>query len=236
MVEDRARIDVDARRTEELFAQFAITDSYAKLQQKIFDLLVENRHSNSNTIDNLRSRFVGALFEELTFDAMGGIVEPQVLLPPHSTYEYFQQYLYPHAPLSPHTFTDSLDGISVPDGILLTVGDEESFPQATYEYTLRQGENSQVNHNYFRHKYHAHRWRQREFPHLFSGTPLVFVTPSKPGLAEQIQTVGNGDIEVVQLPFSHKAFGVYADRIFRPLLADAGISRRATKTTFKTKG
>lgn len=116
--------------------------------------------------------------------------------------------------------------------MLLTVADDVSIPEVTYEYTLRQEEDSQVNYNYFRHKYNAHRWRQREFPNIFGGTPLVFVTPQKPGISEQIRAVGRGDIEVIELSFTHKAFKRYANRMLTPLLIDAGVPREKAKARF----
>lgn len=102
MVEDGiVKVDEDDKKRDSLFAQFALTSSYAELQQRMFDLLVENRQAKNGAITDLYRSFVGALYEEIAYFALGERVEPQVLLSPRSTFEYYQLYLYPHTPPLP---------------------------------------------------------------------------------------------------------------------------------------
>lgn len=206
---------------ERLFAEFATTQRYRDLQAKMSEMLKNTFSKGEIPSKDLLRHFSGAMFEEIAYYKLAEETAHSALLAPEETFKYFQQYLYPDAPIFSDFLATSLKGISVPDGLLVTIDGETSLPKAVYEYTLTKlGEHQRP---YFAPKYNAHHRHRQDYPRLFGNASLVFVVPSETGLADSIKaSIGRSGVDVVELPFTHSAFGGFSLRTAMKLVQNVG--------------
>ncbi len=128
----------------------------------------------------------------------------RILFSPQRTLEFYKS-LHPNADEinNPLGF-NSLEGISVPDGIIVEKTENNRI-LTICEYTL-----TRIN-SYFEKKYLGFSIDKRKFPQLFANAQLLFVTPESTHIPTAI-TKGGG--AVLFLPFKHKQFGNFVNKIY----------------------
>lgn len=162
----------------------------------------------------------GALFQELAFLWASGNLpsENLVLLSPKRTLQFYMA-LFPEAGLQDNLFgLDSLLRISVPDGLIVKVVNDQSQLRPpiwriveVVEYTLANRQ------NYFDDKIKAAQGSQRRFPFLFGKARVAFVTPkfiTDQTIPRQVIKAG---AQIYELPFNHSQFGNFVGKFVNNL-------------------
>lgn len=153
----------------------------------------------------LRDHFAGKMFQDIAFTSCA-LSQPQdcILLSPEKTLEFWEK-LYPKNRVIKSPFgLDSIEGISVPDGMVVN---EQNDISEAYEYTLS------IRREYFSRSSDAFKISKGDFPELFENTPLVFVAPKH--LYSRHTT---------QMPFTQLQFRVFMDDIYEHYMADRDYS------------
>src|SRR3989338_6289744 len=146
--------------------------------------------------------FSGELYQDIVYGFLS-TKQPQsgVLLSPERTFEFYKK-LYPSRDVVKHRFRlDSLEGISVPDGIVVEEHDGVEHIVAVCEYTLARSK------QIFGNKYEGLDIERRHFSQLFADAYLLFVVPEGANLPRI-------DAEVQSMPFTHKQFRDYINDIY----------------------
>jgi len=151
-------------------------------------------------------KFAGKLFQDLAYHFLASKqLSYHTLLSPEKTLEFYKK-LYPTKPEVKHIFRlTSLDGISVPDGMLIEERGDIEYVIAICEYTLAGNEQK------FKAKDTGFSIDKKNFEQLFGDANLLFVMPK--GYYDG--TMRNTGIEIVQMPFTHKQFRNFFDGIYK---------------------
>ncbi len=153
-----------------------------------------------------RKDFVGRLYQDLAYLVFASKQTGfSVLLSQERTSEFYKT-LYPDAKEVqwPYGIT-SLQGISVPDGLLVEEHDGDKSILAVVEYTLTGSS------HYLEEKFHAVCIAKDRFPTLFSDASLLFVMPKNRVMPRILK---RGDIELQELPFTHLQFRDFIDGVY----------------------
>jgi len=149
-------------------------------------------------------RFAGRLNQDMIYNFfVNREPRPNILLSPERTLEFYKK-LYPNKPTTKNTLGfDSLEGISVPDGIIVK---EHEGIAAVCEYTLRGDKET------FEKKYNGFCINKEHFPQVFANANLLFAVLSDTYLP--ISITRQTEVKVKRIPFKHKQFRNYVKNIY----------------------
>lgn len=193
-----------------LLSRFRASDALKSMYREalIFNL---SAHSLLERVKS-RSDFTGRAFQEIAYDYMNSTVLPnQVLLNPSRTLAFYTD-LYSTNEVIAHCFDlDSLQGISVPDGLLVDASLDEPAVAAVVEYTTAKAD------DYFLKKCCHLQKVKIEKPDFFSDAKLIFVTPKYSPRRSQ------PDIQFLQTPFTRKQLKEFLDGIYAQFTPAGGL-------------
>lgn len=131
---------------------------------------------STKLISQVEDRMAGEVYEKLAYYFLT-VQRPEgtVLLSPERTLQFYQA-LYPNAKIMQHLFTNSLAGISVPDGLLVKSENGVPHISSVCEYTTyrnladirRKSNNLQID--------------QRNYPKLFAESQFQLILPQNNNL------------------------------------------------------
>jgi len=157
--------------------------------------------------EDLRDRMAGRIFQDLTFLYSFSTTPDicQILLSPEKTHKLYGD-IFHNEDIINAMGLDSIDGISVPDGVV--VGNYKSLPKiiAVREYTSRRSYD-------FQKKEDAFEMDQRKHPDLFLDTPKLIFTFLKNTPLESMKINPAYSI-LTTVPFDAKIFRAMIDAIF----------------------
>lgn len=164
-----------------------------------------------NSLNTLTSRFAGAVFQDFAASFVAECVnkslEDQIFLTATPVLEFFH-YIYPDKPLIPDHFgQDSLRGISVPDGLIVSV-EKHSQPRvvACLEATLV----TDYLDYYLQRKMKAREGSIRRYPGLFpEDTKVILVSPATD------RTINKDHVIHLRLPYSTIQLGLEITKLMK---------------------
>ena len=158
-------------------------------------------------LEEIRKRFAGRLYEDLAYIFMANEeFQSGVILSPERAFEFYRA-MYPNKDIIEHPFgSNSLKGISVPDGIAVRENEGIDSIVGVCEYTLSG------HRGIFQDKYEWFNARKRNFPGLFSNAQLLFVVPNKTSLLGAAK--GRNQVRFNKMPFTHEQFRNFIDKVY----------------------
>lgn len=150
--------------------------------------------------NEIRKDFIGAVFANMAYTHLvWERTDSSTLISPKRTLDFYKR-LYPGAQRTNNPFGgDSLEGISVPDGIKVN---SEGEVVAVCEYTTHGGN------GYFVNKLDAVEYEKASFPEIFAEARLVVVTPRFRGGPLYSNVIH------VELPLHHGQFRDFINGVF----------------------
>jgi len=160
------------------------------------------KHDNS---DRIRDKLSGAIFEEVAYIFSGHYFNSGVVLSPKRTKQYFG-LLYESVDTVTNTFGfDSLDGVQVPDGLVVRLEGATKRITGFCEFTTIEHQDS------IEKKVRGFRAIQSEQPEIFGKSTLYFATPHG-GLH---YFPGDIRFRVIALPFTRVQFAILVDGLYQ---------------------
>lgn len=192
--------------------------------ETLYDEAVDSIKSHKS-LAKFEHIFAGRVFEYLAFMYLQSCGWGPVLSPKKSL--EFYRWLYPYDIFIDNRMGDgSLEGIIVPDGLMLEEQKGVYKIIAVCEYTTR-GELSNIS----RKKLHGFRINRRHFPLHFGDSQLLFVVPAGNG---RLQDVESGDAAVEYVPFSAQELRRMGDYFLDKANHEGEPSIRALLTTARS--
>lgn len=148
-----------------------------------------------------RSDFAGKVFEDVAFIHTALGFPYQAVLSPLETKEVFN-VLYPNAATIKFSFTESLNGVYLPDGLIVDIG--SGIITNSLEYTT-----AGLNERFFE-KIHAFEARKKYLKDLADANLTIVVPNGAIGDFDAVR--GRNGIEVIELPFGRTIFRRAIDR------------------------
>lgn len=161
-------------------------------------------------LEEFKGIFTGRMYEDLAYIFMANTeLQSGVILSPERAFEFYRA-MYPNKDIIQHPFgSNSLKGISVPDGITVRENDGIESIVGVCEYTLSG------HRDIFPNKYKRFNARKRDFPELFSNAHLLFVVPTKAGLLRAAKR--RDEVRFDKMPFTHEQFRNFVDKVYYKL-------------------
>lgn len=190
---------------KKIFSWFRGTPEFGQIySQSLHFFLIPRSEEEVKTI-----KFVlaGSFFQQIAFATVSqNLPDELLLLSPERTLDFYQ-LLFPRAMVIKHPLgTDSLRGISVPDGLLIKNSSNDIGILAAVEYTL-EGKT-----DYFQKKILPFKGDQDRFPSLLRNSQLLFVTPTFSRQRPYLPSVWKAKIQ--ELPFTHHQFRNFSSWIY----------------------
>ena len=161
---------------------------------------------------DLESRFAGAMFETIAYGMMNSRAEKMglELLSPQETLGIVQQF-YPDHEMYPNPFGQmAMEGIWMPDGILLDPHGEHTILKGFCEYTLTNGR-GKIGEVYKRFNDMKYPEVDGMSPYIGLNAELHFFVPPNLHFPEDI--LEDPLVTVVYAPFTTGEFGKYIHRL-----------------------
>jgi len=184
---------------EALLDWFKGTDRFREIYQQAVDYLHE--HITDERYEEFEKHFIGRLYQELAFAYLALKETSGVLLSPERTLIFYQE-LYPDADRLEHIFgLDSLEGISVPDGLLIDEVWGVEHISEVWEYGLN------CNSGYRGKKHREFQDNSEHQSGILDSATLLFIRPRKilqrnsPG-----EEFTPSEFDFDYLPFTYRQF------------------------------
>lgn len=210
VVEQREELEEQSLLTsldsgKSILSWFEESDSFRQIYEQAMEY-----HLMPHTDEKLgqfRRRFAGRLYEDLAFSFLTSIEYPsRIVLSPKRTLAFYQR-LYLDSDVIEEGFgLDSLEGIFVPDGLVVEEQGSVERIVAVSEYTVRGDE------GYFKRKLRGFSSESEEYPQLFDDAYLLFVVPDQAALIRNAPKSGNFKFRTI--PFTHEQFRDFIDSIY----------------------
>lgn len=178
-------------------------------------------------------RFAGRLNQDTIYNFfVTKQSQSNILLSPERTFEFYKK-LYSDKPVIENILgLDSLEGISVPDGIVVK---EHEGIVAVCEYTLTGDE------QIFGKKYSGFCIGKKHSPQVFADAHLLFVVLNDAYLPKSI--IRHAEVKVKRIPFRYEQFRNYVEGVYyhyRPQLDEnnvtlSDIQKRVTEQFIRVK-
>lgn len=203
-------LDFDTSSRRALFAWYKTTDAFRIAYQELVRCCLMPR--TNDELNRFRDCFAGRVYQDMAHAVLASRQSDLggVLLSPKTTLELYQK-LYPHAPLCKDPFRlGSLEGISVPDGVVIGEDRGRKDVVVVCEYTASGRKDPKEYYSHFQ-------MQKKHFPEVFAqDSYLLFVVPKEGGLLRKI-------IEGVRfeaMPFNHSQLRDFIDGIYKSYSPD----------------
>ena len=189
---------------EKMFEWFKTTKEFNELYNQAlkYNLLP----CTDQRINELITAFAGRLYQDMAYAFLAGkrLSHLITVLSPEKTLEFYILLYHENKKYENLLGLDSLEGISVPDGILTINRNGREHILSVCEYTLTGVE------RYFRRKYDSFNINLENNPQILSHASIVFEVPKDVKLPSYLEK--KDKIKMQKMPFTRRQFGNFVRR------------------------
>lgn len=188
-----------------IFADFLRTGGSITIYSRALEYILAT--SGKLDVGDFVRRLAGKTYQEITYFYLSRQQIPsRTLISPKRTLFLYGR-LYPNRVIKENPLgLDSINGISVPDGLIINVHNGTGRIEAVCEYT------SHGDYEYFRNKVDGYEIHKEHFPVLFENSHLLFFIPDGSSLFDYTNFGKN--VKHKKLPFSGDEFHDFIDVMF----------------------
>ena len=181
---------------KELMSWFKKSTSFRRVYEEAVDKAIILEQEK---IPIFERELAGGLYESMSHHYFTSLQPPdRVVVSPNNTLNFFRWIYSNREVLSQDFDLSSIEGIGVPDGLLIEKANGIYRVIAICEYTLHGRK------EYMESKHHNFREQQRKYPYIFQNSGLIMVTPKESNISSICHKFQ--ETSSVEMPFTHKQY------------------------------